>query len=150
MTKRAKVTWIVSLGLLVSALGVGLFLRLVPIRPERAIRTAQNFVDRLRSHDWEQAYELTTRQSDVGKSLGEFQGIVRRQWPEAPPASMRFLAARPFQSYGNRLRRWVHGQEIDPKEMSLEFSIDGLPFEVREKRVGRGEWKVSYFQSHAG
>ena len=149
MTKRAKATWTATLGLLVGASGVGLFLRLVPARPERAIRAAQNFVDCLRSHEWERAYELTNRQSDVGKNLGEFQGIVHQQWPGAPPAPAQFLAVRPFQSYGNRLRRWVHGQEMDPQEVSLEFSVDGVPFEVRETRVG-GEWKVNYFQSHAG
>ena len=150
MTNRRKVTWTVVLGLFAGALGVGLFLRLVPARPETAIQTAQSFVDCLRSHELEQAYQLTTRQSEADRSFAEFQGIVRQQWPGAPPVSVRFLAAHPSQSYGNRLRRWVHGQEVDPQELWLEFSVDGMPFQVREARVGGGEWKVSYFQAHAG
>ena len=150
MTNRWKVTWTVVLGLFAGAIGAGLFLRLVPARPEKAIQTAQSFVDCLRSHELEHAYRLTTRQGEVGKSVGEFQKVVRQQWPGARTVSVRFLTAHPSQSYGNRLRRWSNGQEVDPQELWLEFSVDGLPFQVREARVGSGEWKVSYFQAHAG
>ena len=150
MTNKRKVTWTVGLGLFAGALGVDLFLRLVPARPEMAIRTAQSFVDCLRSNQLEQAYRLTTRQSEVSRSFGEFQSIVRQQWPGAPLVSVRFLTAHPSQSYGNRLRHWVHGQEVDPQELWLEFSVDGMPFQVREARVCGGGWKVSSFQAHAG
>ena len=150
MTNKRKVTWIVGFGLFAGTLGVGLFLRLVPARPETAIRTAQSFVDCLHSHELEQAYRLTTRQSEAGRSFGEFQNVVRQQWPGAPPVSVRFLGVHPSQSYGNRLRRWVNGQEIDPQDLWLEFSVDGMPFQVREARVGGGEWKVRSFQAHAG
>ena len=74
----------------------------------------------------------------------------RQQWPRTPPTAVRFLAARPLQSYGNRLRRWLEGREADPQEMWLEFSIDGMPFEVREARRDGGAWKVDFFQAHAG
>ena len=35
-------------------------------------------------------------------------------------------------------------------ELHVGFSVGGVPFEVREKYVGKEEWKVSYFQAHAG
>ena len=107
-------------------------------------------MDCLRSHELEQAYQLTTRQSEVSRSFGGFQSIVRQQWPGAPPVSLRFLSVHPSQSYGNRLPHWVNGQEIDPQELWLEFSVDGMLFQVRETRVNGGEWKVGYFQAHAG
>ena len=65
-------------------------------------------------------------------------------------ASVRFEAVRPFQSYGNLLHRWFHGREVDPLQFWLEFSVDGVPFTVRETRGHGGEWKVDYFESHAG
>ena len=131
-------------------LGVALLLRTVPARPGSAIQTAQSFVDGLRAHELERAYRLITQRSGVGASFGEFQGIVRQQWPGTPPALIRFLAVRPFQSYGNRLTRWLQGRATDPAELWLEFSVDGTPFEVRETRADGGEWKVDSFQSHAG
>ena len=106
----------------------------MPARPEAAIQTARDFVNCLRSHEWERAYELTAQKSNMGKNFAEFQSIVRQQWPTATPASIRFLTVHPFQSYGNRLRRWAYGQTIDPQELWLDFSVDGLPFQVRERR----------------
>ena len=107
-------------------------------------------MDCLRSDELERAYRLTIRRGEVGGDLGEFQTVARRQWPTAAPASVQFLGVRPRQSYGNRLRRWLRGQSTDPPEMWLEFSVDGVSFEVRERPTDDGGWKVDFFQSHAG
>ena len=131
-------------------LGVGLLLRVIPAQPSAAIATAQGFVDCLRARELQRAYQLTTQRSEVGSDLAEFQTIVWQQWPTTAPASVRFEAVRPFQSHGNRLRRWLHGQEIDPPQLRLEFSVGGVPFTVRETRGPSGEWKVDSFASHAG
>ena len=127
-----------------------LFLWVVPARPRAAIQVAQSFVEDLRSHELEQAYQLTTQQAEVGRSLEEFQNVVRQQWPAIPPASVRFLEARPRQAYGNRLRRWWRGQKMDPPQAWLEFTVDGMPFQVRARRMDGGGWKVDFFESHAG
>lgn len=128
----------------------GLLLRVIPAQPGSAIKTAQSFVDGLRTHELQQAYQRTTQRGEVGSSLAEFQAVVRRQWPATAPAYVRFEAVRPTQSYGNRLRRWLRGQEVDPPQLWLEFSVGGVPFTVRETRGHDGEWKVDYFESHAG
>ena len=75
---------------------------------------------------------------------------ARRNGRPAPPGAARFVAARPFQSYGNRLRRWWQGRPVDPPQCWLEFSVDGVPFQVREVRTDGGGWEVDLFQSHAG
>ena len=134
----------------VGVFGTFLLLWTVPARPTSAIRHAQSFVDCLGSHELERAYRLTTQRGEVGRSFGDFQGIVRQQWPGVTASPVRFLSARPAQSYGNRLRRWFQGREIEPPERWLEFSADGVPFQVRETRAGGREWRVSSFQSHAG
>lgn len=150
MFTRSKLVW-AAFALCVAVAGVGgWLLRVVPARPGAAVRTAQDFVECLRAHDLERAYRLTTRRGEVGGSFEEFRGVVRQQWPAAAPVPVRFVAVGPFQSYGNRLRRWFHGREADPKEVWLEFSVGGVPFGVRAARTDGGEWKVSYFQSHAG
>ncbi len=150
MRIRPAILWIVLAVLVTGILGAGVFLRTVPARPGQAIRTAEKFVDCPKTQELTQAYQLTTQRGDVGKSFVDFQKVVRQQWPEGTTAPIRRLAVSPFQSYGNRLRRWLQGQEVEMPEVHVEFSVGGMPFEVRERYVGKGEWKVSYFQAHAG
>ena len=150
MRVRSATLWIALAAVVAVMLGAGVFLRTVPARPGQAIRTAEKFVDCLRTQELLQAYQLTTQRGDVGKSFADFQKVVRQQWPEGAAAPVQRLAVSPFQSYGNRLRRWLRRQEIEMPEVHVEFSVGGMPFEVRERYVGRGEWKVSYFQAHAG
>ena len=150
MSIQAKRILTVSGLLAVVVLGADLLLGMIPARPSSAVRTAQSFVDGLRDSKLQQAYQLTTRRGEVGGSLAEFQAVVRQQWPATAPAFVRFKEARPFQSYGNRLRRWLHGREADPPQLWLEFSVGGVPFTVREIHGLDGEWKVDYFESHAG
>ena len=104
----------------------------------------------LQARELSQAYLLTTQQGEVGKSFADFQQVVHQQWPEGTAAPVQRLAVGPFQSYGNRLRRWFRGQKVEMPELHVGFSVGGVPFEVREKYVGKEEWKVSYFQAHAG
>ena len=147
---RSKVRWLAA-GALPIVLGlIFLGMHLVPARPGAAVQRAHHFVRFLQVGAWEQAYALTDQQTAVGKTLGDFRRLVARQWPGTPPASVRLLSVRPFQSYGNRWRRWAAGREVEQTVLHLEFTVDGVPFEVRERYAGHGEWKVNYFQSHAG
>ena len=150
MSVRTKAIWVVGASPVAFVPGAALLLRLVPAQPRPAIQTAQSFVACLQAHEPERAYRLTTQQSEVGTSLGEFQGIVRQQWPGKAPNAVQLVAVRPFQSYRNRLRRWFRGQAMDPAEQWLGFSVGGLPFEVRETHADGAGWKVDHFQSHAG
>ncbi len=56
---------------------------------------------------------------------------------------------RPFQSYGNRLRRWINGESVDQTEANVDFSVGGVPFKVGLVRSKDGRWRVRNFQSHA-
>ena len=150
MRIRPITLWIVLAVVAVGAVVVGLLLRTVPAQPRQAIRTAEKFADCLKTQELPQAYQLTTQRGDVGKSFTDFQKVVGQQWPEGTTGPVQRLAVWPFQSYGNRLRRWLRGQEVEMPELHVQFSVGGVPFEVRERYVGKGEWKVSYFQAHAG
>jgi len=54
-----------------------------------------------------------------------------------------------FQTYGNRLRRWLAGRKVDPDRIGLEFEA-GPPLEIRMVSSPDGKWRVTYFQTHAG
>ena len=149
MPAQSKIIW-VSAGVLASVLGASLYAWVVPAQPRPAIQTAESFVGFLKGRKLEQAYRLTTQKDEVGRSLTAFQTIVDQQWPGVPTAPVKRLAVGPFQSHGNRWRRWMQGREVELPELRVEFSVGGVPFEVRERNAGHGEWKVSYFQSHAG
>lgn len=149
MGTRSKIVGFVVV-LVAATLGAGWLLRAIPARPGRALQTAEKFVELLKAQDLPGAYQLTTRRGGVGSNLEEFQTVVRQQWPGGTSATIRRLAVGPFQSYGNRLRRWLRSQQVEMPELYVEFSVGGVPFKVSERYTKDGEWKVSYFQTHAG
>ena len=150
MGTRSKIVVLSVVVAVALALGTGWLLRTVLARPGGAIRTAERFVELLKAQDLPGAYRLTTQRGGVGGSFEEFQRVVRRQWPGDGSAAVRRLDVGPFQSYGNRLRRWLRGQPVEMPELYVEFSVGGVPFKVSERYEKNGEWKVSYFQTHAG
>jgi hypothetical protein len=115
------------------------------------LEISRNFIDRVQAGDLDGAYMLTSREASVGSSFAGFEASIRRQMGiDAFPAErpVELIGTRGFQSYGNRLRRWITGRKIDPDQVSVDYFI-GLPFEVRLKSNDKGEWRVTYFQSHA-
>ena len=127
----------------------GLHQRYVP--PE-AIEVSRRFISLIESGNLREAYALTTQDSLSGPTFESFQVKTKNRINET------VFAARPpiqwegvrngFQTYGNRLRRWLAGRKLDPDTLSLEFTV-GAPFEVRLVSGGDGKWKISYFQTHA-
>jgi hypothetical protein len=124
--------------------------------PSEAVSLSIAFVDLIRSGDIAKAHELTTKDGGVGRDLAAFTDKVDREWgghdgdrgpADRGPAEVRDV--RPFQSYGNRLRRWISGRSMDAAETSLDLSVGGLPFEVRVVHLRGGGWRVRYFQGHA-
>jgi hypothetical protein len=119
--------------------------------PREALSLSIDFVDLIRSGQIAKAHGLTTKDGGVGRDLAAFTDKVHREWGDnvdRGPAEVRHV--RPFQSYGNRLRRWISGQSTDEAETSVDLSVGGLPFEVRVVRLMGGGWRVRYFQVHAG
>ena len=114
-------------------------------RPQEAIAQAQKFVELVQTNELDEAFQLTLKNDIVGKTDADFATIVKRQFCRLDKQTTTF----PFQSNGNRTRRWLSGRAIEPSEVTVEFTGSCL-FGVTLRYVDGGEWKVYFFQSHAG
>jgi hypothetical protein len=135
-----------------SATGSGYLLSRSNCLPDAPLAISRNFIDLVRAGEFDRAYQLTDRRISVGSTLAAFEAKIRDQlpidtFPTSPVAEL--IGSRSgFQSCGNRLRRWVSGRKIDPDIMSVDYLL-GAPFEVRLTSDNQGQWRISYFQSHA-
>ena len=127
----------------------GLHQRYVP--PE-AITLAERFLSFIKAGNFTEAYSLTTQDAMTGRTLEQFQSNVRHRVAIDSLIQKQTIEWRGahggFQTYGNRLRRWLAGRKIDPDIIDLEFDA-GSPVEVRVVSSPEGKWRVSYFQTHA-
>jgi hypothetical protein len=114
--------------------------------PKEAVDIAQQFVTLLHQDKFESAYALTIKNGYTGKTLTEFQANAKT---ERCPSEPKYDHTFPFQSNGNRLRRWVNGSEIDVQEINVEFKSDCL-LGIRLRKTSDQKWKVYYFAAHAG
>jgi hypothetical protein len=114
-------------------------------RPEDAIAQAEAFVALLKAEKFSDAYDLTLKHKLTGKSLADFETLVKQQFCALDKTTTTF----PFQSNGNRLRRWYQGRVLDPGEVTVEFTGACL-FGVTLRNLSPQNWKVHFFQSHAG
>jgi hypothetical protein len=87
---------------------------------------------------------MTLKHRHVGKTPAKMEAIAKRELCGAA----RFASIFPFQSNGNRLRRWINGTDVDMPEVNVEFDGAGL-FGVRMRRNLTGVWKVFRFACHA-
>jgi hypothetical protein len=113
---------------------------------------SRQFIDFVLCGDLQAAYRLMDKDVPAGATFTAFEAEVRQQLPlENPPVpqSVTFTGYRgDFQSYGNRLRRWLRGRKLDPDRASFDYTV-GVPFEVRLASDAAGGWRIVYFQSHA-
>jgi hypothetical protein len=120
--------------------------------PSEAIEMARRFISLIESGNLREAYALTTQDDLSGSTFEAFETKTRDRIDQVvfaahPP--IQWVGERGgFQTYGNRLRRWLAGRKLDPELLRLEFTA-GAPFEVRLVSVGEGKWKIRYFQTHA-
>jgi hypothetical protein len=114
-------------------------------RPKDAIAQAEAFVLLLKVEKFSEAYDLTVKNEKTGKTLATFETLVRRQFCAVDKTTTTF----PIQSNGNRLRRWYQGRVLDPAQVTVEFTGSCL-FGVTLRNLSPQNWKVSFFQSHAG
>jgi hypothetical protein len=153
MVPRPKI--LLFAALLVGAVGLigaafwGLHQRYVP--PE-AVEISRRFISFIESGSLREAYALTTQDGLSGPTFESFESKIKNRIGqivvEARPPIQWVGVRNGFQTYGNRLRRWLAGRKLDPDMLSLEFTV-GAPFEVRLVSSGDGKWKISYFQTHA-
>ena len=121
--------------------------------PLEAIALGERFLSLIKAGNFTEAYSLTTRDAMSGRTLEQFQSNVRHRVALDPMAQKQTIEWRGahggFQTYGNRLRRWLAGRKIDPDVIGLQFDA-GSPVEVRVVSSPEGKWRVTYFQTHAG
>ena len=120
--------------------------------PSEAVEISRQFISLIESGNLRKAYALTTQDDLSGSTFEAFEIKARNRVDQVvfaahPP--IQWAGERGgFQTYGNRLRRWLAGRKLDPDLLNLEFTV-GAPFEVRLVSVGEGKWKIRYFQTRA-
>jgi hypothetical protein len=119
--------------------------------PPDAITLSERFLSLIKAGNLAEAYSLTTQDALPGRTLEQFESNVhRRVAVDALTSTVEWRGVRGgFQTYGNRLRRWLAGRKVDPDSIGLEFEA-GPPVEVRVISSPDGKWRVTYFQMHAG
>jgi hypothetical protein len=115
-------------------------------RQEEQRQLAQEFLRLLQTNQFVRAHELTTRNGPVGRTAAELELISNRELC----AIERLAYTYPFQSNGNRLRRWVSGVEIEMPQVHVEFVGAACLIGVTVVRTEDKQWRVSKFSKHAG
>ncbi len=114
---------------------------------KEAINVARSFLAYLETEQFNSAFTLSVKQGDVGNSPTELQAIAERELCHVD--SLR--GTHPFQSNGNRLKRWIAGREIEMPELTVEFSATSPPCLLSVKlRWQDNQWRVFRFYRHAG
>jgi hypothetical protein len=152
MKRSVRLAWWALALAAFGLLAVVWILTRVPYIPWPAQRQAENFCDLMANGHVEEAYALTDPHSEVGRSLDSFKQAVKREWLDhggRPNSARRLRQVFPFQSQANHWCRAVLGKNPEIPQISFDFYLQNIPFEVRLKYQGRQKWPVIYFQSHA-
>jgi hypothetical protein len=148
---RWMFAWVVALVFLFGFAGASYWVLHRQYVPPEAVALAERFLALVKAGNFPEAYSLTTQDALPGRSLEQFESNVhRRVAVDALTATAEWSGVKGgFQTYGNRLRRWLAGRKLDPESIGLEFRA-GSPVEVRLISSPDGKWRVTYFQTHAG
>jgi hypothetical protein len=140
MARHTRRWWIGLLGIALLLVAVaGLTLR-AQHRPADAIDVAQAFARHVHEGDENRARQLG---ADPEKIAGQVARL--RAWACTPA---RLEGWFPFQSNGNRVRRWLGGQVLDESPTHVEF-VGRCAFRVSLTRSAAGPWRVVRVEVHA-
>jgi hypothetical protein len=150
-SRSAVLLVVLALVILCGLVGVGYWGLHRQYVPPEAVASAERFLSLIKAGNLAEAYSLTTQDALPGRTLEQFESNVhRRVAVDALTATVQWRGVKGgFQTYGNRLRRWLGGRKLDPDSMGLEFEA-GPPVEIRVVSSPDGKWRVTYFQTHAG
>ena len=150
-SKRVVVVSVLALLILAGAVGAGYWGLHRQYVPPDAITLSEHFLSLVKAGNLAEAYSLTTQDALPGRTLEQFESNVHhRVAVDALTSTVEWRGVKGgFQTYGNRLRRWLAGRKLDPDSIGLEFEA-GPPVEVRVISLPDGTWRVTYFQTHAG
>lgn len=110
-------------------------------------QTAAKFIGLLRQDNYSQAHEMTLKNGYTGKTPEELRDIA--SW-QLCVGNLEYRYTFPPQSNGNRLRRWLHGDEVEMPEIYVEFEDSPCLMGIQLRHMGHGQWKIFRFASHAG
>lgn len=124
----------------------------IEYRPSNAITFSDNYLALLMTDKTDEAYSLTEKNAIVGVTLEEFRDKVRRECvchgvSREHKITLHYIF--PRQTYGNRLRRLVYGRNPDMDRISIDYHVDGVPFEITVASRRNGKFAVVNFQAHA-
>jgi hypothetical protein len=111
---------------------------------DQQIELADTFILMLRTHRVAEAYELTLKTRMELPTKEEFAVFASRQIC----GSFKMTEVFPFQSNGNRLRRWLLGQNVEMDELNIQY-FGECAFRVTLRKDTERNWKVFKFGSHA-
>lgn len=117
-----------------------------PHTPSGAIAEAHAFVRDVEQGRFAAAHARTARNAATGTTLEQFQAHAAHQL--CPPAQVGYTL--PFQSHGNRLRRWLAGRDVDEPQVTVEFQGSPCLFSITLRQAEPGQWRIVRFASHAG
>jgi hypothetical protein len=142
---------VLALLILCGAVGAGFWGLHRQYVPPDAVALAERFLSLIKAGNFTEAYSLTTQDALPGRTLEQFESNVHHRVAiDALTSTVEWRGVKGgFQTYGNRLRRWLAGRKIDPDTIGLEFQA-GTPIEIRLISSPDGKWRVTYFQTHAG
>ncbi len=140
-----KPPMLAALALLVSLLALASARLHGEHRPAGAVQVAQAFIAHLQAGRFPEAFALTVQQGQVGRTPEALREVAGRELCRVD----RLVSTFPFQSRGNRLRRWVMGREVEMPLVQVEFAGACL-LGVSVRRTAQGEWRVQRFAGHAG
>lgn len=113
--------------------------------PAQAYDVAVRFLQLVKAKDLDSAYNLTAKNSLVGRDNVAFQKIVARMCLSTQGDGTTF----PLQTNGNRLRRWLNGRDIEMEEVGVEFEGLLCPMTIKLRQGPDKAWKVYFFENHA-
>lgn len=120
--------------------------------PSDAVAFSNRYLALLMEGNAAEAYKLTEKNSVTGLTFDAFRVKINRECTRYEIITGKTIVLThifPRQTYGNRLRRLVHGRNPDMESISVDYHIGGVPFEIRLTSRGNGKFAVINFQTHA-
>ena len=109
---------LIALFLLLAGGGAGYYWLKLPYDFPMQREIAETFIQLVMDNKLDAAYEMSSRTGYTGLDYEEFLGRVNGGELPRPWSSYKFTHVGPIQSNGNRLRRWLRGQTVDPDRVS--------------------------------
>ena len=144
LLKRRHFAYIVLL--VIMSVGLIFWAKAAHVQSE-PIRIAVEFITHLCAKNYQAALKLIAKNGYTVKTAQELAANSDARYAHCGP--IKLIGTFPFQSNGNRLRRWFSGRAVEMEVVTIEFWTNCL-FGVTLHHGGRDQWKIFSFGCHAG